>query len=315
MAGHAAGPVALTETAFAKINLALHVRARQADGYHALETLFAFAEDGDGLTARPAPGLSLEVTGPFARALARDDPADNLVLRAAAALQAAFGVSAGAELALDKRLPVASGIGGGSADAAAALRLLCRLWQLPLADARVAGIARSLGADVPACLASVAVRGEARGDVLVPIDTAGLAGVPLLLVNPGVGLSTAAVFAAWDGHDRGALADGDPLATAATGRNDLEQPAGVLVPQIRSVLGRLGGAPGVRLARMSGSGATCFAVFAAAAACSAAARDIAAQEPGWWLLPTRLRDAAAQPPVLATRSTALPPPLAGVTVT
>ncbi|WP_156680512.1 4-(cytidine 5'-diphospho)-2-C-methyl-D-erythritol kinase [Sphingomonas profundi] len=282
-------PGTVEETAFAKINLALHVRHRRPDGYHALETLFAFAADGDRLTAAPADGLELTVTGPFAAALAGDDPADNLVLRAAVALRDAFGVTAGAALRLDKRLPVASGIGGGSADAAAALRALAALWTLPADDPRLGEIAGRLGADVPACLASRPVRGTARGDVLAPVDEAGLAGMPLLLANPRAPLSTAAVFAGWDGHDRGALAEGDPLAAALAGRNDLEPPARALVPAIDAVLARLGEAAGVRLARMSGSGATCFALFGTTAECAAAARSIADRQPGWWLLETRLR--------------------------
>ena len=302
----------LKETAHAKINLALHVRHKRMDGYHALETLFAFAEDGDRLSATAADALSLEVCGPFAGALSGDDPADNLVLRAAAALRAAFGVTAGAALRLEKRLPVASGIGGGSADAAATLRLLARLWRLPVEDARVDRIARDLGADVPACLASIAVRGEARGDRLVPIDAAAIGRLPLLLVNPGVALSTASVFAAWDGQDLGALSPGDPLGAAAAGRNDLEPAARRLVPAIAALLARLNAASGVRLARMSGSGATCFALFDDPATRDAAMQAIAATWPDHWQLATRLR-ATDQPP-LATRSTALPLP-AGVTVT
>ncbi len=281
--------VALVETGWAKINLALHIRARRPDGYHALETLFAFAADGDRLTAAPAEDLSLKLSGPFAAALAGGNPADNLVLRAAQAVRAAFGVTAGAAVHLDKRLPVASGIGGGSADAAAALRLLARLWGLPANDARLAAIAATLGADVPACLLSITTRGEARGDVLAAVDGSAFAGTPLLLVNPGVGLSTAAVFAGWNGVDRGALAEGDPLKAALGGRNDLQPPALALVPEIGAVLARLGATGGVRLARMSGSGATCFALFADQAARDVAARSIAAEQPNWWLLATSIR--------------------------
>ena len=277
------------ETAFAKINLALHVRHRRDDGYHALETLFAFAEDGDRLDVAAADDLSLTVTGPFAASLAGDDPADNLVLRAAAALRSAFDVAAGAALTLDKLLPVASGIGGGSADAAATLRLLARFWRLPLEDERTMAIARGLGADVPACLRSVAVRGEARGDTLTPVDDAALRRMPLLLVNPRRPLSTATVFAGWDGLDRGPLAHGDPLAAGIAGRNDLERPARRAVPAIDMVLNYLDGLPGGRLARMSGSGATCFALFDDARTCAAAAAGITESHPDWWFLATRLR--------------------------
>lgn len=272
----------LAEPAPAKINLALHVRARRPDGYHDLETLFAFARDGDRLTAVPDAGLSLRIVGPFAAAL--DAGPDNLVLRAAAALRQAAGVTAGAALTLDKRLPIASGIGGGSADAAAALRLLARLWRV---EADLAGIARSLGADVPACLLGRPARGTGRGDTLQPIAST-LAGAPLLLVNPGIPVPTGPVFAAWDGIDRGALATGDPLQVARAARNDLEAPAIRLVPAIGALLAWLRLRPGVTLARMSGSGATCFALFADAEACAAAHRDAARDWPGAWCLETAL---------------------------
>ena len=272
----------MQETGFAKVNLALHVRAREPDGYHRIETLFAFAEDGDRLTAAEGEGLSLELTGPFAAALA--GASDNLVLRAAEALRRRCGVARGAALLLDKRLPVASGIGGGSADAAAALRLLNRFWGLDAGEDLLLVIARGLGADVPACLASVTVRGEGRGDRLVPADGAALSGTPLLLVNPGVPVSTPAVFRAWDGIDRGPLGD-----DAFSGRNDLEAPAAQLVPEIEEVLGLLGQQPGVRIARMSGSGATCFALFESDAHRDWADASVAAAQPHWWRLPSRLR--------------------------
>ena len=276
-----------SEIAYAKINLALHVRARESDGYHRIETLFAFAEDGDVLTAEPAEGLTLAVEGPFGAGLA--DHQDNLVMRAALALREAFGVPGGAAMRLDKRLPIASGIGGGSADAAAALRLLARLWALPEDDNRIAAIAQALGADVPACLLSRSVRGEGRGDMLSRIDDGALAGMPLLLVNPGVPVPTGPVFAAWDGVDRGRLEDGDPLAVARASRNDLEGPALGIVPEIGAVLTLLDQAEGVVLARMSGSGATCFALFETLAARDAADETIARTRPGWWWLKTGLR--------------------------
>jgi 4-diphosphocytidyl-2-C-methyl-D-erythritol kinase len=251
----------MLEIAYAKINLALHVRAREPDGYHRIETLFAFCEDGDVLSAAPADVPSLTLTGPFAEALG--DPADNLVMRAARA------VGATAALTLDKRLPVAAGLGGGSADAAAVLRMFGGSME----------IAASLGADVPACLLSRTSRGEGRGDSVAPVEL-GLAGTHVLLVNPGIALSTAAVFAAWDGVDRGPLGDWE------SGRNDLEAPARSLVPQIAEVLRALASA---RIARMSGSGATCFGLFDGAVACDAAAARIAAAHPLWWVSQTRLR--------------------------
>jgi 4-diphosphocytidyl-2-C-methyl-D-erythritol kinase len=272
----------MRETAYAKINLALHVRERRPDGYHRIETIFAFAEDGDLLSAEKEEGLSLSVEGPFSDALAGES--DNLVLRAARALASRFDVAKGARLVLDKRLPVASGIGGGSADAAAALRLLARLWDLPAGEAELLAIARTLGADVPACVLSRTLRGEGKGDELAMWKDEELAGTPLLLVNPGVALSTADVFARWDGTDRGALPP-DP----ADGRNDLEAPAIALAPVVAAVLDHLRRAAGVRLARMSGSGATCFALFDSDAARDAAEAEIRTAQPAWWLLSSRLR--------------------------
>jgi 4-diphosphocytidyl-2-C-methyl-D-erythritol kinase len=252
----------MREIAYAKLNLALHVRAREGDGYHRIETLFAFCEDGDVLTARDADTLSLEVTGPFAGALAGEG--DNLVLKAARALGST------AALTLDKRLPVAAGIGGGSADAAALLRM-CGGGE---------ALAATLGADVPACLASVTARGEGRGDRLEPVEIEGLAGTPVLLVNPNRPLSTAAVFAAWDGVDRGPLADWE------SGRNDLEAPAVALVPGIAEVLDALAGA---RMARMSGSGATCFGLYESEADRDRAGVRIHIRHPDWWVLASKLR--------------------------
>ncbi|RST31041.1 4-(cytidine 5'-diphospho)-2-C-methyl-D-erythritol kinase [Sphingomonas ginkgonis] len=264
------------DIAAAKLNLALHVRGRLADGRHRLETLFAFCTDGDRLSAAPADDLLLTVTGPFAAAL--DDGEDNLVLRAARALRKRSGTSAGAALQLDKRLPVASGIGGGSADAAAALRLLTALWRIDPAHATA--VAPGLGSDVPACLLSLTARGEGGGDELRPVQLDGLAGTPVLLVNPRVPLATGPVFAGWDGVDRG------PLGDWRAGRNDLEPSAHRLVPEIGTVLDWLLEQDGVDLARMSGSGATCFGLFADEAARDRAA---AACPPQWWHLATFLR--------------------------
>ena len=258
-----------------------------ADGYHALETLFAFCADGDELAAAPADDLSLTIAGSFGEGLSAGP--DNLVLRAAAALREGAGVRAGAAIRLDKRLPVASGIGGGSADAAAALRLLMRLWDVDVPGEALHGIAAALGADVPACLASRACRGEGRGDALDFLDERALAGIPLLLVNPRVAVPTGPVFARWDGVDRGALPVGDPLAAALAGRNDLEPPARAMQPVIAEVVAALASQPGVVLARMSGSGATCFALFDDGGARDEAGRAIAAAHPGWWRLATTLR--------------------------
>lgn len=282
-----------TETAYAKINLALHVRAREADGYHRIETLFAFAEDGDELTVEPATALILKVTGPFGELLV--DQPTNLVIEAARALRDAYGVRTGAAIRLEKRLPIASGIGGGSADAAAALRLLARYWGLPDEPERIDRIARALGADVPACIGSRPVRGEGRGDDLVALEAGSLAGMPLLLVNPGVPVPTGSVFAMWDGEDRGPLAAGDPLAVALSSRNDLELPARRIAAEIGSALALIERSAGLVLARMSGSGATCFALFDSIAARDAADQTVARAEPGWWRLKTALRGQGVVP--------------------
>lgn len=268
----------MRETGYAKINLALHVREPMADGYHRIETLFAFAEDGDELVVTEGEELSLSVSGPFAAGLSAGE--DNLVLHAAHALRERSGMGRGASLRLDKRLPVASGIGGGSADAAATLRLLDRWWGLGLDEATLIQIARGLGADVPACLLSRPVRGEGRGDELRPVADHELAGTPVLLVSPLVPLATAEVFRLWDGKDRG------PLDDWRSGRNDLEAAASRLAPETGAVLGALRGAS---LARMSGSGATCFALYADAIERDAAAGAIADSHPHWWTLATRLR--------------------------
>ena len=277
----------MEETAYAKINLALHVRAREPDGYHRIETLFAFAEDGDRLGVGAGDGLSLRISGPFASELC--EAGDNLVLRAAEALRDRCRIGKGASLILDKRLPVASGIGGGSADAAAALRLLRRWWSLEVEDAVLLDIARELGADVPACVGSRTTRGEGRGDRLLSSDGAGLSGSPLLLVNPRVPVSTAAVFRAWEGADRGPLPPGAPLGAALAGRNDLEAPACSIAPEIREVLVALVSREGLRLTRMSGSGATCFGLFETVEDRDSARAAIASMHPLWWQLATRLR--------------------------
>lgn len=274
----------IVEPAPAKINLALHVRRRRADGYHEIETLFAFARDGDVVGVAAADADSLTITGPFAASLAATAPADNLVMRAARAFAAAFAPAARHAVTLDKHLPIASGIGGGSADAAATLRALARLHGLDLQAAALAEIARDIGADVPACLAGRTALGTGRGDDLVAVD--GLADTPLLLVNPGVAVSTAHVFAGWDGIDRGPIGMGDLLDRARAGRNDLEPPARAIAPAIAEVVGLLAQAPGARFARMSGSGATCFALFDTVTSRAAAAAQ--ATRRGWWCLETTL---------------------------
>jgi 4-diphosphocytidyl-2-C-methyl-D-erythritol kinase len=265
----------LAEPAPAKLNLALHVRGKMPDGRHRLETIFAFCTDGDRLTARDADHLSLQAVGPFANSLGA--PEDNLVMSAARALRDAAGTTRGASLTLTKNLPVSSGLGGGSADAAAALRLLTRLWNVD--PSLSSDIAPRLGSDVLPCLLSMTARGDGAGDELQLVD-AGVSGKPVLLVNPRVEVSTAEVFSRWNGEDKG------PLGDWWTGRNDLEPIAMEMVPLIGAVLAWLSVQQGVGAVRMSGSGATCFAMFE-----SEEARDTAetAVPREWWKLATFLR--------------------------
>jgi len=277
----------MQETAYAKINLALHVRAREPDGYHRIETLFAFAADGDVLSAEPADALRLSIEGPFAGSLGSGG--ENLVLKAAAALRARFGVNDGAALRLHKSLPVAAGLGGGSADAAAALRLLTRLWELQAEPADLHDIAADLGADVPACLYSATCRGEGRGDRLTAVSTPGLDGLPLLLVNPGVQVSTPAVFKMWSGIDRGPLGQDYSNSSLAAARNDLEEPAVAVAPVVAELLDLLRSTRSSLVVRMSGSGATCFALYAEAAARDEAVAMIKQKQPGWWQLASEVR--------------------------
>lgn len=270
----------VVERAPAKINLALHVRRRRPDGYHDIETLFAFMRDGDTVTIEPAVADRFTLTGPFGEGLAAEG--DNLVLRAASAFAGRFGALPPLSITLDKHLPIASGIGGGSADAAATLRALAVLRGVSLDDPALFELADALGADVPACLYGRSALGEGKGERLRPVE--GLSGVPVLLVNPGVAVSTAAVFRGWDGVDRGPIVAGDPIEAALAGRNDLEAPARAVAPVISDLVETLAGLPGVRLARMSGSGATCFALFGDEAARSEGAARMASAHPGWWQL-------------------------------
>ena len=267
-----------TETAYAKINLALHVRARRADGYHQLETLFAFVDAGDWLSAEPDDHDTVISRGEFGGVL--DDPLANIVLQALAVLPHGPGW----RVELEKNLPVAAGLGGGSADAGALFRLVQRAVGLP-ADWPMR--AAALGADVPACVESRTVIGRGTGTELTP-GPDDLAGCPVLLVNPRVALSTGPVFRGWDGVDLGPLPEGTARDIALMGRNDLETPAKVLCPAVGEVLGELS-ADAPWLVRMSGSGATCFALYDSVAARDAAAARIAAARPGWWQLAGALR--------------------------
>jgi 4-diphosphocytidyl-2-C-methyl-D-erythritol kinase len=275
--------VELAEFAPAKVNLYLHVTGRRPDGYHLLDSLVVFPAVGDRLVVAPARELTLALDGPFGAALAAEP--DNLVLRAARALATAAGVRAGARMTLVKALPVASGIGGGSADAAAALRVLARLWDVALPAEAAVRLALGLGADVPVCLAARPARMGGVGEVIGAAPF--LPPLGMVLVNPGVAVATPEVFRA----RRGAFSPPASLpagwadaagvaADLAALRNDLEAAAIGLRPVIGAVLAALGEAPGCLLARMSGSGATCFGLFAEAGAARAAAAGLA--RPGWW---------------------------------
>ena len=276
--------------ASAKVNLTLQVRGRRPDGYHLIESLVVFADIGDRVEAAPADRLSLTVAGPFATEVPTGD--DNLVLRAARALAAVPGAGRGAELRLHKNLPVAAGLGGGSADAAATLRALIALWQVRIDDQALRALALGLGADLPVCLAGRPSIMSGIGEVVHPI--AALPPVYLVLANPGCRLETAAVYqrlrrsgpAPPLGPLPVAYRDPTTLArTLAERGNDLQAPAAELVPEIGHALDRLNGAPGCLLAGMSGSGPTCFGLFASPAAASAAARAIGDAEPDWWVRP------------------------------
>jgi 4-diphosphocytidyl-2-C-methyl-D-erythritol kinase len=287
----------LATRAPAKINLTLHILGRRQDGYHELESLVAFSGAGDTLTLTPGPALALAMTGPTGAAAGAGD--DNLVLRAARYLaERVEGLRLGA-FHLDKRLPVAAGIGGGSSDAAAALRLLAHANDLDPHDPRLHEAARVTGADVPVCLDGRARMMRGAGESLGPLIRLPL--LPSVLVNPGAPVETRAVFSRLrlqPGESRGGgrhpdIASGldadDLLPLLVRGRNDLEDPACLQAPVIVDVLAVLRAARGCKLARMSGSGATCFAIFSTPLAAARAARAIRTQHPEWWVKTAALR--------------------------
>ena len=270
----------VSEIAPPKINLFLHVGEKGPGGFHALQSLAVFGQKGDRLTAAPSDALTLSLTGPFAAGLSATD---NLVLKAANT----FGTASGARLTLEKNLPVASGIGGGSADAAAALRALCRLWSVTMSD--LADIAATLGSDVPVCLFGKPALMEGRGEIVTPV--AALPRLSLLLVNPGAPVATKDIFArlatrrglGLELPTRGFTDLAHLLRFLEKTGNDLEAPALSLEPSIAKVLAALKALPGALFTRMSGSGATCFGIFpdddSAAHACAA----LRQQQPGWWV--------------------------------
>ncbi len=284
----------IRETAPAKINLYLHVGPIRADGLHDLASLFAFTEAGDAVVAAKADGLTLMIEGPFASALDGFDVNDNLVLRAARALQEKTGVAAGAALTLEKNLPVAAGVGGGSADAAAALRALSRLWDVRLSSDDMNALAFALGADVPACLEGRPVLVDGAGEKLRPARA--LPDLYACLVNPGVDMPTGPVFRQFDAFNVSAPPPSHPAvewdrpdgvkALMKASRNDLQAPAVAIAPAIAAVVSFLERQPGIMSARMSGSGATCFGLFSNRANAESAAA--AARENGWWAMASRL---------------------------
>lgn len=290
------GTFVVTEDAPAKLNLYLHVLGRRPDGYHELDSLVAFADVADTVSVRPGEGLSLTIDGPFAPALAGEPASDNLVTRAARLLGESVGrPDPAVAITLFKRLPVASGIGGGSADAAATLRALARLWDLGAGHPSLLPVAARLGADVPVCLSGKPAYFGGIGDIVDPAPPPPPCAV--VLVNPGIPLSTPAVFRARNGPFSAAdrldeeAAPSDAVAFAgllSSRHNDLTAPARSLVPEIGDVLEALSGTPGCLLARLSGSGATCFALYADPASADAAAGKLASAHPGWWVVPGRL---------------------------
>jgi 4-diphosphocytidyl-2-C-methyl-D-erythritol kinase len=285
----------LTEDARAKVNLTLRVVGRRVDGYHDLESVVAFADCADHLSLTPAAQLNLTTTGPLAQACG--EAADNLVFKAAQLLGERVGDLKCGDFTLDKVLPVAAGIGGGSADAAAALRLLAQLNGLALDDARLIEVARLTGADVPVCLASRACVMTGVGETLLPLN---LPKMPCVMVNPRVPVATRDVFNAlglrngellvgatdvieapgWP--DEGASLE-DWVEALSAGANDLEAPATRIQPVIGKVLAALSASDGAWLARMSGSGATCFAIFENTAEAQRASQKIAQDHPQWWV--------------------------------
>ncbi|MCF2904708.1 4-(cytidine 5'-diphospho)-2-C-methyl-D-erythritol kinase [Octadecabacter sp. CECT 8868] len=271
------------QAAPAKINLTLHVTGQRNDGYHLLDSLVMFTELGDVLSAAESDTLTLTIDGPFGANLCASD--DNLVLRAARA----FGIDRGAAITLTKNLPIASGIGGGSADAAATLFALSQLWETPLPDW---DIIMSLGADVGVCMSTELTRMSGIGD---KVDLVGpTPPIDVLLVNPRVEVPTPSVFKALPHKSNPPMPDEMPspfhtnawLIWLADQRNDLQAPAIQAAPVIADVLDSLGYQNGCQLARMSGSGATCFAIFKDAASCRAAATALSSVHPDWWVQAT-----------------------------
>jgi 4-diphosphocytidyl-2-C-methyl-D-erythritol kinase len=283
----------VTRDAPAKINLNLHVTGRRDDGYHTLASLIAFADVRDTIQVGPAERLSLVMDGPFLIELEHE--ADNLVLEAARALAKATGVAPSARIGLTKNVPVAGGLGGGSADAAATLDALCELWGVRPDDAELDRIALSLGADVPVCRYGRPATVSGIGEAIYPAPA--LPAAWLVLVNPGVSVSTGAIFRARTGGYSAPPSDPEAAPTDAAAlaqwlgasRNDLEAPARRVAPVIDDCLAALRDTDGCHLARMSGSGPTCFGIYADRATAESAAAAIQGAHPVWWVKAAALR--------------------------
>jgi len=282
--------VGVTRRAPAKLNLYLHVLGQRSDGFHLLDSLVIFAQVGDVVRVESAPTLTLAVAGPFADDLEATKTENNLIMRAARALARHGEVEAMATITLDKKLPVAAGIGGGSADAAATLHALNALWGLAASDAELAELGMEIGADVPACLASQPLYMGGAGEQIENAPTTPV--LSLVLVGPNAPLSTAQVFGArqdpWS--ESGRMTPSDTVQAfiqdLSHRRNDLQAPAIALQPVIGDALGSLEAEPGCMLARMSGSGSVCFGIFPSADDAEIAAENIAQHHPDWWVVPT-----------------------------
>ena len=287
-----------TRRAPAKLNLYLHVLGQRPDGYHLLDSLVIFADVGDVVRVESAAALALEITGPFADDLAATDPENNLVLRAARSLASHGGIQPTAAITLEKNLPVAGGIGGGSSDAAATLHALNARWGLNMPDDELAALGLEIGADVPACLAAQTLYMAGAGEQIQLAPS--IPPVALVLVGPNAPLSTPDVFNAFNAKwsEPGQLGPTDTtedfVQELASRRNDLQAPAIALQPAIGQVLESLGGEHGCLLARMSGSGSVCFGIFGSFNAAEIAAASIARQQPEWWVVATESVEGSSQ---------------------
>ncbi len=276
-----------SETAYAKINLALHILARRDDGYHDIDTIFAFMDDGDALSVKQSDTLELDIIGPFAADI-DCDMQNNLVLKTASSLREHHGIKNGARIILTKNLPIASGIGGGSADAAAAARLLNRFWGLNQSPAELCTVIGGLGADIAACIYSRTCRGEGIGNAIAILDDLQVQDIPILLVNPRIAVSTGPIFSAWDGHSGGKIDQIDLQSIVDHCGNDMERAAIALFPKISEVLNILQRENPI-LCRMSGSGASCFALYDSISQRDSVKAYIEQHHGDWWCMSGKLK--------------------------